>query len=526
MDSGTKVIVVNPQERAVSSDANRLQAFGAASLAEALRYLLDVPYGTDDVQASSGAQTSEVVTDTSPLTGEVVGGLCVVPQLASLNLLVTAGLLYAVDPGSSPSADDSVYKYVKDPGVQTLGNLAMTANSSGSIRIDVIEVQRQTTVTESDPRDTFNATTGIFTTSTLPKVTNSSLVYRVRAGTAGAGFPGTASGWLPLAVASVASGATTCDQMTFWDVRPLLSDRWPSVQNVSTARVRRLETIASGSVATAFGGHFDMVLSGRRVGGKLRRGTPGTDATSIDITAVANQDPAVASASNGMFWYLWLCCPFGLPRWARYTDPVSGSRVPRNPRGIPVVSLAPPNVDGSLGLNAVTLPTSLGFGTVTPSAGQLCCVGAGLVNSTPSVTGYYSGGGGTDYPVVGAPTATGVVTGSSVAFNLIGQTHFPPQAREVLVQVNLSTIAYTSAAAVSAVSARISAPGGSPLLFGYNENITPTSGGTDSRVLEFWMPLETPEPSSLAASNYDLTVTLTNVASIASATAGVAAWRY
>ena len=62
--SGAKKINFNTCERAVSNDQNRLQSLGGKALQEALRYMLDVRLGSDDVNA--GALAQENLTATAP----------------------------------------------------------------------------------------------------------------------------------------------------------------------------------------------------------------------------------------------------------------------------------------------------------------------------------------------------------------------------------------------------------------------------------------------------------------------------
>lgn len=374
MPSGMEQVVENTLERLVSEDVNRLQLFKERDIAEVLRYLLDVYQGTDDTQA--GALSQEVTSLGTPLRAEVIGGLLVQPQQASLSLAVAPGVLYAINPDSPPNPDVSPFQYVRDPGVQALGALVIGANATGSARVDVVECQPMVVVAEQDSRDFYDEVTGLFTPATVVKATLANLTYRVRAGSPGAGFPGVATGWLPLCVANVHAGATSNDQVDFWDVRPLVSDRAFGVANVGNfyPDVEGDLLCEDGSAPTLVQGEVTAVLGGRRVGGQLLRGTPGVDpASGFDLGAAANQDPALSSAvttNSGVLWYLYLVCPFGLPRWAFYTPPGAGPRVPRSPRGIPVVSdvyclnTGAPNAP-------VPLPTAA-FGAATADANAVC----------------------------------------------------------------------------------------------------------------------------------------------------------
>src|ERR1700729_3903361 len=214
MASGDKEMVINSLARAVSTDQTRMQKFANADRAELFRFLLDISMGSDDLDAN-GVLT-QYTTQNNPLNAEIIGnGLTVKPVVGALDLLVDPGLLYLLNPDAAP--DDSNYKYVNDAGIGTTGLLAMTANSSGQTRIDVIECQNLVNATaETDNRDIFNPSTGAFNATTVSKAVKGYLTYRVRAGTPGSGFPGTAAGWLPLAVASVPTATTTNDTICFW----------------------------------------------------------------------------------------------------------------------------------------------------------------------------------------------------------------------------------------------------------------------------------------------------------------------
>lgn len=441
MSSGSEKITFNSLERLVSTDHNRLQSFVARDRAEAYRQIMSVSSGTDDLDA--GGVATEFVTQENPLRAEVLNGLLVRPQVASLNVLVDAGILFAVDPDAVPVADDSVYKYVRSPGIPTVGALAMTANASGSIRIDVVECQRTGAVdqvAETDNRDLFNPTTGLFTATTLTKATQSTLTFRVRAGTPGGGFPGTAQGWLPLAVASVAAGATSCDQVTFWDVRRLMSDRLFSSYNLALSKPINRWSQWNATVLSAAAGIFEGALNTRRIGGRVRPGTVAVDAQAVDLTVAANRDPAFALVANRP-WYLYALTPFALPRWARYTDAVSGTRVPRSPRGILVASTVAPDADGR-STGTVGLPTATGLaGSATIT--EVLCVAAGYADHTGAMRGFFGDEGGLYLSCnagdIGAANGDPIqVTGSAAnpsLVSLVANTHYPACARAILVDV-------------------------------------------------------------------------------------------
>jgi hypothetical protein len=419
MSSGFKEMVWNPSERAVSNDLNRGQTFKGADLAELFRAICDTFQGSDDLQASS--LDTQTVAALSPSSGMILSGLRVLPQVGSVNIYVDPGTMFIYDPDATIDPDESQYKYIRDPGIQTNATLVMTPNSSGSIRIDVIECARVAApgydVLEVDNRDIYNQTSGLFTPTTVNKVIAGALQYRVRAGSPGSGFPGTATGWMPLAVASVAPGTTVNDTVTFWDVRPLLADRVHGISNVTTALPKTWPNFTgvdtSDGVHAYFNGSCDVTRVGSlyRLGGQMLRGTPGTDAAAgVDLQDSANWADTISG--SGLAW-VYLLEPFGLPRWARYTDFGSGSRIPRSPRGIAVLSQAiPPFSPIGNPAAPVQLPASTGLGGSTTAAVAV----AALTVSGGSVLGGACVSTGKDqWAAWNGATVTGIAASADVA---------------------------------------------------------------------------------------------------------------
>lgn len=375
-----KDLVFNNLERAVSNDVNRLQKFKAKDLAEMFRYLFVDGVSQDSQGGSNTGQGDEVLTQTSPLTAMVINGLLVQPSIGTDTCTVDPGVLWMVDPDATPDSDDSVYKYISDPGTGA-APLLLVANSSGQVRIDVIECSRISSDVESDNRDIFNTATGMFTATTVVKVRAGKLQYRIRQGTNGAGFPGTAQGWLPLAVAAVSGTASTWNDVTLWDVRPLVGDLetspTPSFRDFARLHHVHLECDAATNVAKNYlRGLADGAPMGTayKGGGSIALGNDGEVNLGIDLWNAANNEPGVVF-TNARPWYLWLVQPFGLPRWVRYTPSSFGFRYPRASRGIPVISTKSPGYFGAPS-SALTLPTSTGLiGTSTTAL----CVAAGAV---------------------------------------------------------------------------------------------------------------------------------------------------
>ena len=523
MSSGQKTLVINPQERAVSSDINRAQAFRGRDQAEVLRYLLNVRAGKDDLDGA-GIDVEYASTE-APLRAEILNGLLVRPQIGSLALRVDAGMLAAIDPDAAPSADDSAYKIIRDPGVTSA--LTMTTGS-GSARIDVIECARVAapgyTVLETDNRDIFNSSTGLFTPVTVPKVVEGRLQYRVRAGTPGGGFPGTVTGWLPLAVALVPASAADTDAMTFWDVRPLVSDRAHGVMNITEDRPVHVKSMANSTVLASSAGLVDAILNGRKLGGMLRAGTPVADADSINLSDIANNgDPGMAFVANTL-WYLYLATPFGLPRWARYTTAASGSRLPRAPRGIPVITTMPPDAAGKPS-GAFSMPASTGLGGTTSEA---LCVFAGAVGSGGAQLGFFGdnisgyihtgdgGVAGSPLEIAGSSSGSGT-TALFASFTLNGGSHFPTHARALLVEPRCIINDSVGSGYETAVYINVFAPNGGARLIRMRAYGSPYSvGGAASKLTvgaAMWIPVPPVYPS-LAAFTFNVEVELKNTVTI------------
>lgn len=453
MGSGMREIVINTQERAISPDINRLQKFKGRDIAELFRFMFDM-VGNDDVLAGAVSIPSGLE---SPLRAEVMGGLMVQPQVGSSGLFIQPGVLYALAPDGA--VDDSPYKYVRDAGIQGVGPLTVLPNSSGSIRIDVIECSIDTSSDIIvDSRDIFDETTNLFTPASVTKEKAYKLSYRVRAGTPAAGFPGAVAGWLPLAIASVPNGSVTTDTVTFWDVRPVISDRehaWGEISILYNKLSRSsfmIDEITNPGVI-ALNGEVLGTVGARRVGGTLKRGSPGTDDSFIDLADVANQEPGFTfPAANGI-WFVYFLTPFGLPRWARYTDASTGQRTPRSPRGILVVSNTGTQHMTGRPLGAIGLPSSTGLGGV--SAEGLCILASttGLPNgarggigdgsvfhcgrrlATPSNGGYDSG--------ISIPGTS--VSAAGATFTLFENVHYPGNAKALYVHLLLvGTVAATT----------------------------------------------------------------------------------
>ena len=524
MSSGQKTVVIGTSERAVSTDANRAQTFLAYGQAEVLRQLLNVGAGaTDDLDAGVDAFTAyaqPALMATPRKRGIINGAAGVQPLPGVLGLAVSPGTLCALQVDAT-APEDSAYKIVQDPGIDVTAGLAMTANSSGSPRVDVIECQVGYEVIETDNRDVFNPVTGQFAGTSLAKVTRGRVTLpvgtniRVRQGTPGSGFPGTVQGWLPLAVALVPDGSTTNNNIVFWDVRPLVNDR---VNGVGACSQNRPVPLLPGSEINALapattGGVIYANLNGRRIGGRLRSGNDGASSTlsadveTIDLTSALNAETGFSTVANQL-WHLYFCCPFKLPRWARYTTGPIGRR-PRSPRGIPLMSTVAPDRYGRPS-SAINLPASWAAGAVQIT--EAVHVATGYANPSNTISGFVLGGDRaryaddfftTTYPrrIAGSDSAGAGFAASAIT--LTPGTHFPADAKEILVSY-FAVIETSSDSGAPSFIMGVMPPGVAPAGFGFAHVIylqSPSLKATQSTRLEFeaWVPVASSYPANTQA---------------------------
>jgi len=354
---GSKKIIHNTRERVLSGDHNREQAVHDQMLAEILRCLTDPSYELD---VAGGVETNGTGSESLP-RATIISGIRVRPEVGTINCFVEPGAICILD-NPRPNADESKLAYVVDPGVQTAGVLTLTPGSGGSIRIDVVECQRVETIIETDSRDIFDPGTGLFSPTLVNKVTTGRLVYRIRLGTPGLGFPGIAAGWLPLAVCSVPAAAITWDSVTLWDVRPLYHERVVQPCNARNAlnTVQRHNvwtdvTTVPGEIRVI--GVVDVSFGVYKAGGQLIH--PGTTDQWINATDATLAAAALAGANAT--WHIYLVFPFGLPRWVQYSPASASIREPRGQRGIPVIARWAARYDGLPLTNIAQTPAWTGL---------------------------------------------------------------------------------------------------------------------------------------------------------------------
>lgn len=465
MSSGRRVININNLERAVSTDINRAQAFQGRDDAEIYRHMLSGQSYGELGQFPVMPTGAEL-----PRSFEIMGGLLVRPQTGTFEIQIDPGVLYALIPDSG--ADDSDYKYVRDVGVGT-GILAIGANASGSIRIDVIECSiNSVPLTVTDSRDIYDTITNLFTPAVVTKESANRLSYRIRQGTPGAGYPTPSPGWMPLAIASVPSGAVSNNDITFWDVRPLIEDRVRTARKgsglIPTVDELDVRGNRASAVSMIINGWWRATLRGRGIGGQFRRATPGTDVASIDIgSGDGNQSGAITEALTGHV-FLYACTPFALPRWALYA-PHPAVRVPRSPLGMLMASYTRPDLFG-VPSATLPLPTSTGLGGVVNTEDAVC------VAIVPRDTTSWPKMSGTNRNVdirssVGASITSAAIAGILYQF-AIADTDWPPNAKAIIAEFVWNT--EIAAATILAIDALIRVYADNTTTTLVSEHSTPT----------------------------------------------------
>lgn len=461
MSSGQKKLIQNTREKVLSTDMNRRQDLNAQERAEIYRHLFDLRGGYSE--ELGGAMDVADIPDTieNPFTtglglrADIYEGLTVIPVQGTPSLHIVPGVVGMHDPdgqagSSDPSTanpDDSVYKVLKDDGIDTNGVLVITDNPGGNpIRVDIIECQRAQVITEQDNRDIYNPATGLFTPTLVDKVEDGQLTYRVRAGTPGSGLPALEQGWLPLAIAAVPGGNSGVDDVTFWDVRPLVKDRSFAPQRGLRGEVFPLRNRNAMVDRNTVGGESRLIgvlegedpVTGNLAGGKMVADYGTTDY--IDLQDANNLAGGFTPAANAIV-YIWAAFPYGLPRWVRYPSAATagGRRVPAGPKGIIFGSHVAPATKSTHGPPAspLTLPTGLGLATTTSYAALIAAVPSDGVGDVASclMTGSHT------YldDFAGKLPSKAPANGSGVLaedyYDFVSGTDFPVNAREVQIRV-------------------------------------------------------------------------------------------
>ena len=369
MSSGPQQLIYQTRSRALSTNNNLAQQFLSAAVASQAQW---INLGSNFID--SGLDTVIPISTGNPPVACILGGLQVNFGIGATYATVDAGAAFICDLDSPADPNDNPVKYVEDPGLTNATTLTFASNGGSGVRIDVIECQRTVVTTSTSSQDIYDPTTGLFTPQLLPLVQAQQFTYRIRRGTAGSGFPGTASGWLPLAVISVPTSATNWDGCVIWDVRPLLAD---AAAGHFARYQANFPMVTSSNIASSTGyirGAYGYV----KVGGPLpqvAQGGPFTLNNSgafMDIATGALGEGLSVPGSAPPFYSLYVAMPFGLPRWMLYTQAALGYRAPCGFRGILIASFIPPSTYLGVPNAALPFPTFTGLSGTTTTA---LCIG-------------------------------------------------------------------------------------------------------------------------------------------------------
>lgn len=449
MSTGRKTLRENTRERVISSDFNRAQTFAQADAndilaAQVLQPVDDTVYIGATFPAGTSPPGSFAIFQDSvkaPSQGWVLEGFMVIVPTAGTSLVITPGLALIMDPDgqpgsttpTAPNPDDSTSKLVHGLGV-TLGALPWTPNGGAGTRIDVVEIQRADTVVETDNRDIFNPSTGLFTAQSVVKVTEGETSYRIRLGNPGGGLPPPALGWLPIAVLATPVGAPDLNTVEVWDVRPLATDQaTPGAYRLSVAvQTESAEAmLIDGSAAGV------LSLSGLCVRSALGLRVGGTfidldTAAPINLLLAKYQEAGFAPVAS-LPYYVYCCFPDGYVRWVRYyKTPTAtvGGRVPGPLRGFPVLSQIPSlyNVASA----PIAMPPAWGIGGAATFAIQMA---TGVIDTASVLHGSLNDGDLTHLDFIGAvlrwQTMVGTVVGTTVEWTLSPGANYPGGARRI-----------------------------------------------------------------------------------------------
>ena len=430
MSSGQKNMLINTNERPLSTDINRLQAFIAQERNDIIRALVQRSYSNYEqpgvaIVASGAAAT--------PLAATVIDGLDMNVDNAG-SVLINPGVLVAWV-GTPAGADDTGFEVIVDVGIQSLGQLVIAANGGGSPRCVVIECSVQSTIVEGNvSRDIRNPSTGIFAPTNVTKVTKDTLLYRVRQGTPGSP-PGYVAGWLPIGLAVIQPGAAL-NNVDFYDVRPLHRELGASLPQYDSFFSHPIVPNSRNSVTVTgtnpftnsdFSGQASMTIDGAKFGGPLYRNSPiaATNLANFGTTTagVGGDDAAIRlSAENALrgasfagfvtakdlivlaAWLPDLGGSVPLPRCVRYCQHIQASpttpsrRRPYGPNGILLVTnlaedgqIAPNGAFSNIPLLATGIGGCLGNGNGVPLA--MARVQPDGVTLASSTTGFAEGMG-------------------------------------------------------------------------------------------------------------------------------------
>jgi hypothetical protein len=477
MGSGNPRIVINTQERAVSSDINRAESFLAKDSHEFDRHLINREISGDffNFPGMQAPYTALPASSQFLIPHDCISGLMVRPDNASGLTIDPGEAAFFVPAFPNAGADDSKYVYVSDAGVSSLLTLTFTVNPGPGVRWDIVECQPTEALLESASRDIYNTTTGQFTSSVVPKVRAGTLTYRIRNGTPGGGIPDIDSEWMPLAAIHVRTDATGFLDSDVYDIRPLVNERcpWspahpkalPSSGAVSPGyrltlyEAELMQNSDAGINGRALSGYFRGHFGGYWSGGKILRNMPSSSLATFGSTsagngsapyfnpqATENQSASFSIAADARFT-IGAFFPRGYPRWVRYSqNSISAAnsnhlrksgRLPNGPRGLLWIA------EDAASANGVILPNTPPSVLGETEAAWGHVVGEGVTNGATAFYPPIGGGGDRRFMLTNNEISLGTGTTLSSRTRICSAMNLPASSNNTNVGGTASSMNFT-----------------------------------------------------------------------------------
>lgn len=394
MSTGYTRKIISAYERAASSDINTVQEYVVKDRADFIarsnsfrspnRRPMDHP-GLDSAGASSvSGETIGLGT-----THDCFSGLLLNLEHSTSEIWVNSGSVGMGVDFATFGTEYLVVNFDSLPVVVSQGLLFESNGGGTGARIDVIEC-RPIIVETNATRDIFDPTTQQFGSQSVVKESSVTLEFRIRKGDPDAGFPGTANGWMPIAVSVMQISATSFAQVDFYDVRPLVHERSSRHATLkgnagqdSQFTNSEIDDRSIQSQTNECIGWVKGEFNGYLVGGTLRTNTPWAATTSIShdggflCNGAENQliGGLAPSAVDGALNAICLIFPMNLGRWVRYSrasvsaEPYDGeisysNRIPQGTNGILVIG-RPTELSPRGEVRIQTMPTLFGVGATS-----------------------------------------------------------------------------------------------------------------------------------------------------------------
>jgi len=388
--SGADNVIFNTLERDLSSDHNNLQSMEA-------RFLSDVL-----AQAFSRNETLQgQIPPASVVEDRVIGGLIASASATPNSVDVVAGAIaqQSATVIPVPGPFDSSYRLAVNRVTTTLA-----APAPGGNTFYLLEAQMVNVVTSTVFRDIFDIVTGLFVSTSVPKLQERQIQFQFRAGTA-TQAPLPQANWVPIAIVFRLAAGGPVVASDIIDVRPLWNEYVPTVGGGTTLESGAYRSTGiPGAATTSIFFEFSIFDLGKRL---YARATSGA----VDLDLATYLHESGLGFVNNRLYYLYL-----FP-WNELSPKGAYPGIESN--GVLVLSAVPPN---TFGRNSAPVTPPSPF-AVSPFASSSGFCAASLYRYAGAF-GYWSQSRSGVGSVINGDTLAGSVTlvthvgpGSS-AFNL------------------------------------------------------------------------------------------------------------